>query len=112
MNGDIAHRSIRSSMSRMVDARLPRMISSVTGSTARGRAGAGASGMGALQDDVVEAIDARTEARRHEAGGVLLVHDGRSVEHHRRRQPGTRVDGDVGKSRAAEIYAPPPNLRG
>src|SRR5215470_19760897 len=34
MKGDIAHRSIRSSMSRMVDPKLPRMISRVIGSTA------------------------------------------------------------------------------
>src|SRR5690349_4690334 len=44
MKGDIAHRSIRSSMSRMAEARLPRMISSVIGSTR----GAGDSGMEAL----------------------------------------------------------------
>src|SRR5215813_8137939 len=34
MNGDIAHRSIRSSISRIVEWSAPRMISSVTGSTA------------------------------------------------------------------------------
>src|SRR5215470_5002600 len=33
MNGDIAHRSIRSSISRIVEASAPRMISSVTAST-------------------------------------------------------------------------------
>jgi hypothetical protein len=33
MKGDIAHRSISSSISRIVESRLPRTISSVIGST-------------------------------------------------------------------------------
>src|SRR4029450_13102744 len=70
MKGDIAQRSIKSSMSRMVDARLPRMISSVMGSTRVGSA------MDTLQEQIARGVDARREARRHQRRRVVLLDDG------------------------------------
>src|SRR5262245_328292 len=115
MNGEIAQRSIRSSMSRIVDARLPRLISSVTGSTSRAAwvaAGVRVSGMGALQEEVVGVVQARPEAGRHQAGRVVLVDNGRAVEGHARREPGARVHGDVGGAGAAEVHRALPGERG
>src|SRR6266545_2195352 len=108
MNGDIAHRSIRSSMSRMVEARLPRMISSVTGSTGRTGlvpAGIGTSGMGALQEDVMGVIDAGPEAGRDENGRVVLIHDGRAGERHAGGEAGAEIGRHGGGAAAAKVHA-------
>src|SRR6266850_6479834 len=102
MKGDIAQRSIRSSMSRIAEARLPRMISSVIGST-RGIWDVGDSGMGALQEDIVRIVDAGAEARRHQRGGVVLLDDGRALEHHARRQATPPVAGRGDEARPAEV---------
>src|SRR5438093_603162 len=80
MKGDIAQRSIRSSMSRIVDARLPRMISRVTGSTRR------ASATAALQQDVVGVVHARAESWSDQRRRVVLGDDGGALEAHPRRQ--------------------------
>src|SRR5712692_2485659 len=89
MKGDIAQRSIRSSMSRMVDARLPRMISRVTGSTRRASLPPGVrdgSATAALQENVVGVVDASAESRSHERRRVVLGDDGRALEAHPRPQ--------------------------
>src|SRR5262245_4076881 len=128
MKGDIAHRSIRSSMSRMVEARLPRMISSVTGSTvAAGRAPAGALrvggvvrvlagflalGMGALQEDVVGVIDPGEEARCDEHGRVVLIDDCGTGERHARGEPGAEICRHGGGAAAAEVHAALAGYRG
>src|SRR5262245_35782926 len=104
MNGDIAHRSIRSSMSWMVDARLPRMISSVTGSTGAGLpTGVAVLAIGALQEDVVGVVDAGSEARRDERGRVVLIDDRRALESHAGSQTRPAVHGDAGGAGTAEI---------
>src|SRR5215467_3167425 len=79
MNGDIAHCSIRSSMSRIAEARLPRMISSVTGSSA-GVALVTGSGTRTLQHDVLRVVDARATSRGDQRRGVVLVHERGAVE--------------------------------
>src|SRR5512136_1458164 len=102
MKGDIAHRSIRSSMSRMAEARLPRMISSVIGSTR----GAGDSGMGALQDDIVRGVHAGVETRGDQRGGVTLLDDGGAGEGHAGSEPVPRVGGGVDEAHATEVDRP------
>src|SRR5579864_582605 len=97
MKGDIAHRSIRSSMSRMAEARLPRMISSVIGST---------SAMRALQEDVVRGVHAGVEARGDQRGGVALLDDGGPGEGHAGREPVPRVGRGVDEAHAAEVDRP------
>src|SRR5262245_52315608 len=101
MNGDIAHRSIRSSMSRIVEARLPRMISSVTGSTVADERTR--SGMGALQEKIVRAVDARLEGGRDQARRVGLVDDRRTGERHARRETFPRIHGDGSRAAATEV---------
>src|SRR6185369_16947021 len=91
----------------MVEARLPRMISSVTGST--GRTGLvptdiGASGMGALQEDVVGVIDAGPEAGRDENGRIVLVHDGRAGECHAGGEARAEKGRHGGGAAATEIH--------
>src|SRR6185295_20346371 len=108
MKGDIAQRSIRSSMSRIAEARLPRMISSVIGSTRGGTD----SGMGALQEDIVRGVDPGSEAGRHQRGGVVLLDDGGPLEGHARRQPSPRVAGRGDEARAAEVDRPMAGDRG
>src|SRR5262252_989335 len=106
MKGDIAQRSIRSSMSRIVEARLPRMISSVTASTVVAAfvpADEGTSDMGALHEEIVRAVHASAEARCDEAGRIVLVDDGRPGERHARGEPVTRVDPNGRRAAAAEI---------
>src|SRR5512134_3206843 len=102
MKGDIAHRSIRSSMSRIAEARLPRMISSVIGST---RGGA-ASGTRALQEEVVRGVDPGAEPRRHQRGSVVLLDDGRSLELQARAQGAPRVAGCGDEACPAEVDRP------
>src|SRR5216684_5592443 len=101
MKGDIAHRSIRSSMSRIVDARLPRMISRVTGSTRRTSATA------ALQKDVVGAVHASAESRSHQWRRIVLGDDGRALEAHPRRQGASRVAGRGHEAGAPEVDLAP-----
>src|SRR5678816_4728263 len=96
MKGDIAHRSISSSMSRIAEARLPRMISSVIGST-RGSA------MGALQEDVVRGVDAGPEARSHQRRGVALLDDGGPLEDHPLGQALAGVGRRIDEAAAAEV---------
>src|SRR2546426_8918203 len=82
MKGDIAHRSIRSSMSRIVDARLPRMISGVTGSTRRASPPSDrrdGSATTALQKNVVGVVDSSAESRSHQRRRVVLGDDGRAL---------------------------------
>src|SRR2546428_11820891 len=123
MKGDIAQRSIRSSMSRMVDARLPRMISRVTGSTRRASpppGGRDASVTAALQNDVVGVVDSSAESRSHQRRRVVLGDDGRALEAHPRRQGAPRVAGRGHEAGAPEVdlatighrVARPPGLRG
>src|SRR5512138_3217033 len=97
MKGDIAHRSISSSMSRMAEARLPRMISSVIGST---------SAMGALQEDVVSGVHASVKARRDQRRRVALLDDGGPVESHAGGEPVPRVGRGVDEAHAAEVDRP------
>src|SRR5262249_23988971 len=98
MKGDIAQRSIRSSMSRIVEARLPRMISNVTGSTT------GRSGMiRTLHHEVVAVVHPRPEAGRHQARGVVLVHDGGPVEGHPGGEVFARIHRRLGDASAPEI---------
>src|SRR2546428_6898347 len=97
MKGDIAQRSIRSSMSRIVDARLPRMISRVTGSTRR------ASATAALQQDVVGVVHARAESWSDQRRRVVLGDDGGALEAHPRRQGAPRVAGRGHEAEAPEV---------
>jgi len=69
MKGDIAQRSIRSSMSRIVDARLPRMISRVTDRR-------GGVSHDCAPADVVGGVHARTESWSHQRRRVVLGDDG------------------------------------
>src|SRR5215469_15951777 len=108
MNGDMAQRSIKSSMSRIVEDKLPRTISRVTGSTtgaAVRSSGRRASAIGTLQDEVVGAIDAGPEPGCHETRGVVLVDDGWSFDDHAREESGARVDGNRSNASPAEVHA-------
>src|SRR5580704_3075329 len=102
MKGDIAQRSIRSSMSRIAEARLPRTISSVMGST-RGTA---VSGMGALQEDVVGRVHAGPEAGGDQRRGVVLLDDRRALPGHAGREGAAGVAGGGDETRAAEVDRP------
>src|SRR6266852_7475552 len=110
MKGDIAQRSIRSSMSRMVDARLPRMISRVTGSTrgaGRPPAVTGVSATASLQHDIVGVVHAGAEPRSHQRRRVVLADDGRALEAHPRGQAAARVARGGDKARAPEVDRAP-----
>src|SRR5215470_11306589 len=105
MKGDIAQRSIRSSMSRLVDARLPRMISSVMGSTRVG------SGMDAIQEEITRRVDACREARRDQRRRVVLLDDGGAHDLLPILKPRAVVGGRHEPARAAEVDATLARLR-
>src|SRR5262245_41218294 len=98
MKGDIAQRSIRDSISLMVDVKAPRTISSVMGSTVIGPPSP------ALQDDAEALVHPRAESGRDEHGGVLLVHDGRPHERHVGREPLARVHGAADEAASHEVH--------
>src|SRR5713101_3445556 len=107
MKGDIAQRSIRSSMSRIVDARLPRMISRVTGSTRRASGLPGISATAALQKNIAGVVHAGPESWSHQRRRVFLGDDGRALEAHSRRQGPARVGGRGDEACAPEVDLTP-----